>query len=132
MSYKAYVSESYYTDHYEGTVIPEDDVRKALLQASHHIDSLTYNRIVSQGFSHLTPFQQEIIKEVVCKQAEFEYENADMIESVLSGYSINGVSVQFGASWNVFTDKGVAMRKDVYSLLSQSGFCCKNGCVAPW
>ena len=98
---------------------------KALLQASRHIDSLTYNRIVSRGFSNLTEFQQEIIKEVVCKQAEFEYENADMIESVLSGYSINGVSVQFGASWNVFADKGVAMRKDVYSMLCQTGLCCR-------
>ena len=48
-----------------------------------------------------------------------------MIESVLSGYSINGVSVQFGASWNVFADKGVAMRKDVYSMLCQTGLCCR-------
>lgn len=124
MSYRGYASEAYYTDRYEGNVIAEDDVRKALLQASRHVDSLTYNRIVSQGFSNLTEFQQDIIKEVVCKQAEFEYENADMIESVLSGYSINSVSVQFGESWNVFTDKGVAMRRDVYSMLCQTGLCC--------
>lgn len=132
MSYRSYASEAYYTDRYEGSVIAEDDVRKALLQASRHIDSLTYNRIVSQGFSNLTEFQQDIIKEVVCKQAEFEYENADMIESVLSGYSINGVSVQFGESWNVFTNKGVAMRRDVYSLLCQTGLCCSLAKVAPW
>lgn len=125
MAYKSYVSEAYYTDYYAGSVVPEGSAEKALLQASRHIDSLTYNRIVSQGFSNLTEFQQEIIKEVVCKQAEFEYENADMIESVLSGYSINGVSVQFGASWNVFADKGVAMRKDVYSMLCQTGLCCR-------
>ena len=125
MTYKSYVSEAYYTDCYEGSVIPEGSAEKALLQASRHIDSLTYNRIVSQGFSNLTEFQQEISKEAVCKQAEFEYENADMIESVLSGYSINGVSAQFGASWNVFTDKGVAMRKDVYSMLCQTGLCCR-------
>lgn len=124
MSYRSYASEAYYTDRYEGGVIAEDDVRKALLQASRHVDSLTYNRIVSQGFSNLTEFQQDIIKEVVCRQAEFEYENADMIESVLSGYSINGVSVQFGESWNVFTDKGVAIRRDVYSMLCQTGLCC--------
>ena len=79
MSYKSYVSESYYLDRYEGTVIPEDDVEKALKQASRHIDSLTYNRIVGRGFSNLTEFQQEIIEEVVCRQAEFEYENADEI-----------------------------------------------------
>lgn len=68
MSYRGYVSEGYYTDRYEGTVIPEDDQKKALIQASRHVDSLTYNRIVGQGFLNLTEFQQEIIKEVVCRQ----------------------------------------------------------------
>ena len=94
-------------------------------QASRHIDSLTYNRIVGQGFSNLTPFQQEIIQEVICLQADFEYENADEIDTILQGYSINGVSAQFGSSWNVFTEKGVAMRRDVYALLSQTGLCCR-------
>lgn len=125
MAYRGYVSEGYYIDRYEGTVIPEDNVKKALIQASRHVDSLTYNRIVGQGFQNLTEFQQDVIKEVVCKQAEFEYNNADMIESVLSGYSINGVSVQFGNSWNVYMDKGVAMQRDVYSLLCQTGLCCR-------
>ena len=73
----------------------------------------------------MTPFQQEIIKEVVCRQAEFEVENADAISSVLSSYSINGVSMAFGSSWNVFTDYGIAMRRDVYALLQQTGLCCR-------
>ena len=88
------------------------------------VDSLTYNRIVGRGFSNLTTYQQEIIREVVCMQADFEYENADEINSVLSSYSINGVSAQFGSSWNVFTGKGVAMKRDVYALLQQTGLCC--------
>lgn len=125
MAYKSYVSESYYEGRYEGTLIPEDDQKKALIQASRHIDALTFNRIVGRGFSNLTEYQQEIIKEVVCQQAEFETENADMIASVLSSYSINGVSMQFGSSWNVFTDKGVAMRRDTYALLCQTGLCCR-------
>lgn len=119
--YKPYASESYY----EGTLIPEDDQKKALIQASRHVDALTFNRIVGRGFSNLTEYQQEIIKEVVCQQAEFETENADMIASVLSSYSINGVSMQFGSAWNVFTDKGVAMRRDTYALLCQTGLCCR-------
>lgn len=125
MAYKSYVSESYYEGRYEGTLIPEDDQKKALIQASRHIDALTFNRIVGRGFSNLTEYQQEIIKEVVCQQAEFETENADMIASVLSSYSINGVSMQFGSAWNVFTDKGVAMRRDTYALLCQTGLCCR-------
>ena len=124
MSYKAYVTPDYYLNRYEGDIIPEEELSKALKKASRHIDSLTYNRIVSQGFLNLTEYQQDIIKEVICQQADFEVENADEINTILSSYSINGVSAQFGSSWNVFTDKGVAMKRDVYALLCQSGLCC--------
>lgn len=125
MAYEAYADVIYYTEAYGGSTVPTDDLEKALRQASRHIDSLTYNRIVGRGFLSLTEFQQEIIREVVCQQADFEHENADMIDSVLSGYSLNGASVQFGDSWNVYADKGVAMKKDVYALLSQTGLCCR-------
>ena len=124
MAYEPYVTPDYYRDIYKGSTVPDAELEKALRQASRHIDSLTYNRIVGRGFSNLTEFQQEIIREVVCHQAEFEYENADEIGSVLSSYSINGVSAQFGSSWNVMTDKGIAMRRDDYAFLSQTGLCC--------
>lgn len=125
MSYEPYAAPEYYHDIYKGTAIPEEQLYKALKQSSRHIDSLTYNRIISRGISNLTDFQQEAIRDVVCQQAEFEYENADLIDTVLSGYSLNGASVQFGESWNVQADKGVAMKKDVYSLLAQTGLCCR-------
>ena len=124
MSYVPYATPEYYTDTYGGTLILENDIARALQIASRHIDSLTYNRIVGRGFSRLTKYQQELIREVVCMQADFEYENADEINSVLSSYSINGVSAQFGSNWNVFTGKGVAMKRDVYALLQQTGLCC--------
>lgn len=120
MSYKPYVSEDEYKNTYHGNVIPDEELEKALRQACRHIDSLTFNRIVVAGFDNLTEFQQETIKEVVCMQADFEYENADEINTILSGYSINTVSAQFGSSWNVYQDKGVAMKKDVYALLAQT------------
>ena len=125
MSYERYASPGYYQGKYEGTLIEDDDLKKALVQASRHIDSLTYNRIVGRGFSNLTRFQQDIIQDVVCQQADFETENADEINSILSSYSINGVSAQFGSSWNIFTDKGVAMKRDLYALLCQTGLCCR-------
>ena len=126
MSYEPYVTPEYYRDTYQDGAFEEDaELARYLRQASRHIDSLTYNRIVGRGFSNLTEFQQEIIREVVCHQAEFEYENADEISSVLSSYSINGVSAQFGSSWNVMTDKGIAMRRDDYAFLSQTGLCCR-------
>ena len=125
MAYEPYVTPEYYKDTYKGSTVPEDELLQVLRLASRHIDSLTYNRIVGRGFSRLTGFQQEIIREVVCQQADFEMENADEVNTILSSYSINGVSAQFGSSWNIFTDKGVAMKRDVYALLCQSGLCCR-------
>ena len=125
MSYKPYVRKEEYTEIYNCSVIPDGELERALRQACRHIDSLTFNRIVAAGFDHLTAFQQETIKEVVCMQADFEYENADEINTILSSYSINGVSAQFGSSWNVFMEKGIAMKRDVYSLLTQTGLCCR-------
>ena len=126
MSYKAYADESYYDDVYQGTVFDEyEKKQKYLKQASRHIDSMTFNRITGEGFEKLTPFQQEVIQEVCCMQAEFEYENEDELESIFSGYSLNGVSAQIGNSWNIFIEKGVAMKRETYALLCQTGLCCR-------
>lgn len=122
MAYTPYATENEYADLFpEAAEVTEEDLR----QASRHIDSLTYNRIVAAGFDNLTEFQQGIIKEVCCRQAQFEVENADIVDSVLSSYSINGVSMGFGAGWNIVTQNGVAMRRDVYALLEQTGLCCR-------
>ena len=123
MSYQPYATQSYYFDEYHGTVIPGDDVPDSLKKASRHIDSLTYNRIAGHGIDSLTEFQQDTIKEVCCELADFEYDNAEVIESVLQGYSINGVSMNFGNSWNVKVVSGVAIRSDIYQKLMQTGLC---------
>lgn len=125
MAYEPYASKEYYQNEYQGSIVPEDKLLKALRQASRHIDSLTFNRIVGRGFSSLSSFQQDLIREVTCQQADFETENADEIETILQSYAINGVSAQFGSSWNVFTEQGVAMKRDVYALLCQTGLCCR-------
>ena len=91
MAYEPYVTPEYYTEEYGGGTVPEEKLSVALRQASRHVDSLTYNRIVGQGFSNLTNFQKEMIREVVCSQADFEHENEDEINTILSSYSINGV-----------------------------------------
>ena len=106
--------------------IPDKELKKALNKASRHIDSLTYGRIRGVGFNNLTPFQQEIVKEVNCELANFEYENAELIENVLSSYSINGVSMNFGATWNIKLMKGVAIPTELYETLAQTGLTCRN------
>jgi hypothetical protein len=118
-----YADKEYYAKIYGGSMIPEDEIERALDIASMHIDSLTYNRIVGRGFSGLTEFQQNMVRRVCCMQAEFEYENAALIQSVLDSYSLNGVSMSFGSNWKVTTAAGVAMRRDVYAMLCQTGLC---------
>lgn len=120
-----YATPDYYQNSYKGSLIPVEELEKHLRDACRHIDTLTYNKIVGQGFSGLSGFQQDVVREVVCKQADFEYENADEINSLLSSYSLNGASLQFGSSWNIKMEKGVAMKRDLHALLEQTGLCCK-------
>lgn len=120
MAYLPYADSNYYLGEYDGAIIPSESLNKALKQASRHIDVLTYNRIV---FDNLTDFQKGVIEECTCQIADFEYDNADMIESVLQSYSINGVSMSFGNSWNVRVMNGVAIKADTYSLLKTTGLC---------
>ena len=110
-------------EYYQNGGLIEDDIEKYLISASRHIDSLTFNRIVAKGFENLTEFQQETIKTVCFDMANFECENEDLINSVLQSYSINGVSMQFGSSWNIAVVNGVAIRRDTYNLLMQTGLC---------
>lgn len=124
--YQAYADAAYYRDVFGGDTLPADVVEKHLKTASRHIDSLTYNRIVSKEFDNLTLFQQDIIKEVCCMLADFEYENEEMLNSVLQSYAINGVSMTFGEGWNLVCESGVAIKRDTYELLSQTGLCCRS------
>ena len=109
-----------------GGEIPSAEAELYINNASRHIDSLTFNRIVGTGFDNLSVFQQEIIKKVCFDMANLEYDNAVMINSVLQSYSINGVSMQFGSSWNIAVINGIAIRRDTYNLLMQTGLCYKG------
>ena len=117
----SYVDIDYYLNSYDGTMTDEEEIEKMLLSASMDIDTLTFNRIVEIGFANLTEFQQVIIKKVICRLADFEYENQDLLQSPFNSYSINGVSANFGEAWNVEIQNGVAIPKNIYTLLCQTG-----------
>lgn len=115
-----YADEKFYKNEYLGTHTPEQ-LNRILKTVSQHIDTLTFNRIVGIGFDNLTPFQQSVIREVCCQMADFMIENKDLIETTLSSYSINGVSMAFGDNWNVVTSQGIALSRSTFELLKQSG-----------
>lgn len=121
-----YADLEYYRNTYGGK-LPDEEVEKALKQASRHIDILTYRRIAGMGFENLTPFQQETVKEVTCMMADFESANASMINSLINSYSINGASITFsGESTNCQLVKGVVIQRDVYELLNMTGLTCRS------
>lgn len=124
MSYTSYATPTDYEQYGSGD-IPANELEKMLRYASRQMDSLTYNRIIGRGFSSLTEFQQQIIKEVCCQQAEFYYNNRDLIESALKSHSINGVSMSFGSGENVKCLNGVCVHSNTYALLAQTGLICR-------
>lgn len=121
-----YADVSYYKEVYKGT-LEETEIEKALQNATRHIDTLTYNRIVEIGFENLSEYQQTVIKDCECLMADWETENADYINSVLSSYSLNGASMSFGGSGSSLNFvNGVAISKDIYSHLCKCGLCCRS------
>lgn len=120
--YEPYLtSDEYYMN--GGRNIDGDNIKRFLISASRHIDTLTFNRIVAKGFENLTEFQQEIIKQVCFDMANFEFDNEDFLNSIVKSYSVNGVSMQFGEGINVAIVNGVAIKRDTYNLLTQTGLC---------
>jgi hypothetical protein len=119
----SYVDYSYYIDAYGGTVITAEESKKALQTASNTVDTLTYCRIVSRGLEALTDFQKGIIKQVVCSLADWQHENADILDNPYSSYSINGVSAAWGSGAGVRKINGVMIPGQIYAELVKTGLC---------
>ena len=112
-------------DYYQ--MYPDDDIAEsellsALSAAQRDVDSMTYNRIRAIGFDRLTAFQQQMIKSAVCEQAKFRCVYADLLESPLQSYSINGVSIQFGGT-ALAEYGGIKTTAHAAGLLRQTGLC---------
>lgn len=117
-----YADSSFYYNVYGGTVLECSTAEYYLKRSCRHIDSMTFNRI---KFENLTEFQQEIIREAVCIQADFEYENRDILNMYLKSYSINGVSLSADTE-KIIKVNGVCTSDEVYSLLMQTGLMCRR------
>jgi hypothetical protein len=87
------------------------------------VDSLTYCRIGSAGLEALTAFQQKVIKWVTCALADWQTENADILDNPYSSYSINGVAATWGKSVGVRQVNGILIPNQIYAELIKTGLC---------
>lgn len=124
--YQPYADINYYFTVNGGSSLTAQNAEKYLKDASRDIDVLTFNRICKKGIENLTDYQKEIIKEVCCEHASFLYENESILQTYLSSYSINGVNMSFGNSWNIYIENGVAIDRSVYERLCSTGLCCRS------
>ncbi|MBR5022373.1 MAG: hypothetical protein IKY18_04140 [Oscillospiraceae bacterium] len=121
---EAYAGIDYYLNdsgaYVFGENIKGELIGNCLQLASDAIDALCYGRIRKIGFDNLTEFQQEKVKKAVCLHAKFLLTYGDLLNSPLSSYGINGVSMSFDAS-KVVTQGGVTTNQAVMQQLRQSG-----------
>lgn len=119
-----YVNEKYYSDEFSGVKLPDDEIEKYLKLAQEKIDSITFNRIVAIGFDNLTEFQKEKIKEAICYQAEYIFENGYNNENNrdISSYSVLDISV---SKDNSGSNKTLAERNNMsemaYDYINKTG-----------
>ena len=118
-----YVSYTYYRDTYGGVLLTDENADRYLKQASRQVNTICRGRIEGMGFDNLPPFRKSSIQDVVCRQAEFLYQNESMLETYLNSYAISGVSMQFGQAWNLHVEDGIAMPKELYQVLLRTGLC---------
>jgi hypothetical protein len=119
--YSPYIDYNEYIE-LGGNTLTAEDADKYLVKTSRQIDILTFNRINQLGgFDKLSKYQQDTIKEVIVNIADFIYSNEDILDNILSSYSINGVSMSFNGNWNLTVRDGVAVRTEDYKLLETTG-----------
>lgn len=117
-----YVTSEYYQSSFKGNTIPEGELEKYLRLASEKIDTLTFNRIVYLGFDNLTEFQKDHIKDAICYQAEYIYENG-VNASNLKSYSVLDISVSVDEKKTVAGRYGAS--EVAYDLLEKTGLMCR-------
>lgn len=116
----AWATPEDYARYCPGGSLAGEELNAVLERASSQVDRLCFGRIRRHGFERLTEFQQEKIREAVCRHADFLSAYSDALESPLQSYGINGVSMAFDAS-RTARQGGVTTSGEVYGLLVQTG-----------
>lgn len=121
----SYATKEDFFKMFPNSSIPQNEVLICLEAASSDVDSMTFNRITACGFDNLTAFQKEKVRSAVCRQAGFRYENAELFESAVQSYSINGVSITYDKS-RILSIGNAMTSPVIYAEIKQSGLCCRR------
>lgn len=123
---KFYVDSGYYINEFKGSKITDKEVEKYLKLSQEKIDSITYNRIVKIGFDNLTEFQQEKVKDAMCYQAEYIFENGFNNEdnNDISSYSVLDINITVKDTKNTKA-KQENMSEIAYDLIHKTGLDCR-------
>lgn len=116
-----YASTEYYITEYGGTLISQEELETSLKKAERSIDHLCFGRIKGKGFENLTPYQQSLIKEAVCLQADYIKQYGPMLINPIKSYSAGKTRVEMG---NI-TCGGVETTQEVINLLEDTGLRCR-------
>ena len=117
---KIYSNKEYYKNVYNGK-LPDSEIDEYLKKASLNITVLTFNRII---IDELSTYETKILNEVCCNQADFLYNNKELLNSLVSKYSLGDLSIDFSTDLNVQKINGIYMEYTTYQLLNQTRYTC--------
>lgn len=121
-----YVTLEGYLIFTEYSEISDNQAEKLIEKAENTIDIITFSRINEIGFENLTQYQQEMIKRAVFMQCDFMHEYCDIIGGMLTGYSVNGVSMSFDSS-KIVRISGATTSAEIYGIIVQTGLAYRGG-----
>jgi hypothetical protein len=116
-----YATPEYYTNEYGGTLISQENVPSRLAKAERDIDHLCFGRIKGKGFDNLSSYQQNLIKEAVCLQADYHEQYGSYINSPLKSYSAGSTRVEMAD----VTYCGISTTQEIINLLEDTGLRCR-------
>lgn len=106
-----------------GIITDDKTINKFLKQGERYIDILTFNRLRSFGFDNCSNWEKEILKESLVEIIDFHYSNQEYINSYLSSYSLNGVSISFdNVNNNVTCINNIVLPSSTYAKITGTRF----------
>jgi hypothetical protein len=98
-----------------GVIDDETKFNKVRRQVERQVDILTFNRSRTLD---LSAYEKGILEEVCQEMIDFEDTNAEYINSFVSDYSLNGVSISFSnVNKNISYIAGICIPTNTYQKL---------------